>query len=758
MTSYPVRQSGIPETLSPAQRQIVAHPREGEPPLLVQGDCGAGKSTALAARLCALVREGRRPYEMLVIVPQRAQAARFEQALALLDGPSRGKADIVTLYSLARRSVALFWPLVAGAGSSAGAAFSQPQREPTFLTIETAQFFMWQIVEPLIQREGYFRDLAIRRGRLLSQLIDNLNKSALVGFPYTEILSRLRGAWVGDADHINSYWQAQDCAIRFRSHCLEHNLLDFSLTMEVFAQHLVPHEVFQRYFRARYRHLLVDNLEEQVPVAHDLIRWAMAQCDSTVLAYEPGGGHRVFLGVDPQGAAELAQDCERKVIMEGSFQASPDALALAAALRRALRLPVAEPAPQGRPQRAIVASGGGDYWISMIRWAADQVSGLIQSGVPAGEIALVAPYVSEVMRFTIEEELASRGIAMHLLRPSTPLRENPVIRALLVLCVLAHPQWEIEIQNEPYTPPPEDVALLLGTILADLDPIRARLLAEEAVPPGARTLADLSGGEGSALAGEALGRLWERVGFGVRQRYETLRVWLETYQAGEPEPVDLFLSRLFGDLLSRPGYGFGQQPDGGLDDARAYGRLVESANKFRQAVESVRGSVRGSETRAPGGGVDGGDDAQRLYVQLILGGIASAEYLLDWPDVLQASGAAGEAVILAPAYTYLTRDLRSDYQVWLDLGSDGWWQRPNQPLTHPYILSRHWPPGRPWRDVEEQEANREALGRIVWGLAARCGKGVMLATSQLGINGVEQDGRLQRAVLRAIRPRRSRDG
>ncbi|MBC7238302.1 MAG: DEAD/DEAH box helicase family protein, partial [Chloroflexi bacterium] len=203
----------LPQTLSPEQREVIAYPREGEAPLFVQGAFGTGKTTALLARLCALVREGRRPYEILVLVPQRAQAERFEQALASLSGPSRGKVDTVTFYGFARRAVALFWPLVAKA-----AGFCRPQQEPTFLTIETTQYFMWRIVEPLIQREGYFSALAIRRGRLLSQLIDNLNKAALVGFPYTEILPRLRSAWTGSEDHVNAYWQAQDCAIRFRAY------------------------------------------------------------------------------------------------------------------------------------------------------------------------------------------------------------------------------------------------------------------------------------------------------------------------------------------------------------------------------------------------------------------------------------------------------------------------------------------------------------------------------------------------------------
>ncbi|MBN1402417.1 MAG: hypothetical protein JXA74_16365, partial [Anaerolineae bacterium] len=93
---------------------------------------------------------------------------------------------------------------------------------------------------------------------------------------------------------------------------------------------------------------------------------------------------------------------------------------------------------------------------------------------------------------------------------------------------------------------------------------------------------------------------------------------------------------------------------------------------------------------------------------------------------------------------------RSQYQFWIDLGSDGWWNRPNQPLTHPYVLSRNWPVGRPWRDVEEEESRREALGQVLQGLAARCTRGIYLGFCELGLDGSEQSGRLQRAVAAAM--------
>jgi len=711
----------LPQHLTGLQREVVSYPREGGGSLSVRGLAGTGKSTALMARLAALLREGRRPHEILVLVPQRAQVERYEAVLAGLDAPTRGGVDVVTFYTLSKRAVALFWPLVAQA-----AGFARPDREPTFLTIETTQYFMWRVVEPLVAEQGYFSELTIRRGRLLSQLIDNLNKSALVGFDYTDIYERLRGAWTGTPDRINSYWQAQDCAIRFREHCLEHNLLDFSLSTEVYCRHLLPHQAYRRYLAARYRHLLVDNLEENVPVALEFVNWIRGRCASAVLAYDEGGGYRIFLGADAASAREVADGCDDQLLFEELLEPTGRCLAFSDAIGRSLRLEKAPASPEAEPSGAVVDSGSRKYWIGMIRWVAERVVELTSAGTPAGEIALIAPYVSEVMRFAIEEQLARCDLPLYLLRPATPLRDDPVIRALLILTVLAHPGWRVALQGREYWATVDDVALVLRVALDGLDPIRAHRLAGEALRDG--HLVQLVATATDGRRAQELGQLWEQVGYQVRQRYETMRVWLETYRQGEPEPVDVFLSRLFGDLLSRPGYGFHHNAGG----ARSCGRLVESAYKFRTAA-----------------GQDPDLDHQavaRGYVELILGGIASAAYLLDWPRPTPA------AVLLAPAYAYLTRDVRSRYQFWMDLGSDGWWNRPNQPLTHPYVLSRHWEEGQPWRDVEEEQTRREALGRVIQGLAARCTGGIYLASSELGIGGEEQTGRLQRAVMVALRP------
>ncbi len=153
--------------------------------LFLAGPAGTGKSTAGVERLKYLFANGISGDSILVLTPQRTLQ---ESYLEVIQSPERiagGEVTPATVGGLARRMVDLFWPLAAQK-----AGFAHPERPPVFLTLETAQYYMAHIVRPLLD-QGYFESVTIDRNRLYSQILDNLNKSAVVGFPYAEIGSRL---------------------------------------------------------------------------------------------------------------------------------------------------------------------------------------------------------------------------------------------------------------------------------------------------------------------------------------------------------------------------------------------------------------------------------------------------------------------------------------------------------------------------------------------------------------------------------------
>jgi hypothetical protein len=125
-------------------------------------------------------------------------------------------------------------------------------------------------------------------------------------------------------------------------------------------------------------------------------------------------------------------------------------------------------------------------------------------------------------------------------------------------------------------------------------------------------------------------------------------------------------------------------------------------------------------------------------------GVIAAQYLESWKAENE------ESVLVAPAHTFLMMNRPVTVQFWLDVGSSGWYERLDQPLTHPQVLSREWPVGRQWTFADEEQTNQQTMARLVSGLLHRCREKIYLGISSLGESGFEQRGELLRAFQRVL--------
>jgi hypothetical protein len=352
------------------------------------------------------------------------------------------------------------------------------------------------------------------------------------------------------------------------------------------------------------------------------------------------------------------------------------------------------------------------FFPEMLDGVTNEIRSLIESGTPASQIVVLAPYLSDALRFSLRSRLEARGIPVRTHRPSRSLREEPASQCLLTLAALAHPAWGIH-------PGKFDVAYALIQSIEELDLVRAQLLTEIVYRQRDAALSTFE---------RINPDMQERITYVLGSRYTVLRGWLQAYTQEEPQPLDHFLRRLFGEVLSQPGFAFHRN----FDAAQVAASLIESVQKFRLAMEPVQ-----EDLSALG----------REYIAMLQDGVIAAQYVPAWTN------AQDEAVLLAPAYTFLMSNRPVDVQFWLDAGSGGWVERLFQPLTHPYVLSRHWPRERVWTDADEVEANSATLARLLSGLLHRCRSKVYLGLTELGESGYEQRGALLQAFQKVLQER-----
>ena len=688
--------------ISSAQQQIIHSPTGAK--IFLEGEAGSGKTTAAVERMLFLMSSGVPGNSILVFVPQLTLGTPYFDVLSTPGVVAGGIPTILTIGGLAQRMVDLFWPSIARE-----AGFSRPNSPPTFLNLETAQYFMAHLVRPLLE-EGLFSSVVIDRNRIYSQIIDNLNKAAVVGFPYQEIGQRLKSAWSGEPGQSRVYQDAQSCASLFREYCLQHNLLDFSLQIEVFWYHLCKSSLCKDYLYTTYKHLIIENAEEDVPVTHDLLAEWIPVAESALVIYDSDAGYRRFLGADPLGASRLKQHCPEAVKFDHSFVTSAEIQSLAAHLRQYIVHPVAD-LPKVDPRLALIHETH-TYFPQTLDWIAEQIESLINEGTEPEEIVILAPFLSDSLRFSLVNRLELKHIPVRTHRPSRSLREEPATFCLLTLASIAHPEWG-------FIPSKFDVAYSLLLAIDGLDLIRAKILADIVyrVRDGTPQLTSFD---------QIIPSTQDRISFSIGEKYDHLRIWLEEYHQSIPDDLDHFISMLFGEVLSQPGFGFHYSYDMGQVTAN----LVDSVRKFRFVThESLE---------------EAGKPVGKEYIEMVRSGVIAAQYIPSW----QAK--AEDAVFIAPAYTFLVSNYPVEVQFWLDVGSRSWAERLYQPLTHPYVLSRNWQADKAWTDSEEVETGEQALFALTMGLLNRCRRKVYLGLSNYNEQGFEQRGPLLKAFHRIL--------
>jgi hypothetical protein len=451
-------------------------------------------------------------------------------------------------------------------------------------------------------------------------------------------------------------------------------------------------------------------VEEDFPRAHDLLREWLADFQSALLIFDDGGGFRQFLGADPLTGEALRELCDEEVVFEGSFVMSEEVAALADGLVEAI-----VPEKTLNVQRSTFNDDAFSFLLTrfypeLLDAVTAKISALInEEGIPPQEIVVLSPYLSDALRFSLMNRLQAANIPVRSHRPSRSLRDEPASQALLTLAELAHPDWNIH-------PTRFDVAYALMLALST-DLVRAQLLTEIVYRPRELRLSSFE---------EIKPETQERVTYTLGERYSILQNWILAYRESDALPLDHFLRKLFGEVLSQPDFGFHRNPDA----ARVASSLIESVQKFRIALDLT--------------GFQNLSGLGKEYIAMLQDGVIAAAYVEAWRVNEK------ETVFVAPAHTFLMTNRPARVQFWLDAGSNGWVERLFQPLTHPYVLARGWESGRPWSDADEVQSQKEGLARLVSGLLHRCGERVYLGLSDLGESGFEQRGELLRAFQRVI--------
>ncbi|MDM9583933.1 recombinase family protein [Nostoc sp. GT001] len=615
--------------------------------------------------------------------------------------------------------VILFWPLLIN-------SLNLKAQFPVRLRPETEQELATKLWRPQLDEE-ILRLAGVNESRLVRRILDLLQLAAYSGIPCEDIAQILAKGLGENTTTLEPEFLAS-LLLDWRNWCLERGLLTYGIITELYSQHLLSDRNYQQHLTKRYQAVLADDVDDYPSVARLLFELLLDRGAVGAFSYNPDGAVRLGLGADPSYLERLSERC-RVEILNG-----PPPESLSEQLTKQMVELVTEPMVMLSLPKTVYSIQTTSR-AQLLRQTAEEIANAIQSQqVQPEEVAIIAPGLDAIARYTLVEILIKQNIPVESLNDQRPLISSPVIRALLTMLALVYPGLgrlvdrdavaEMLVVLSRKQQPPENSSLLTpnsslsthnSALSTQIDPVRAGLIADYCfVPhPDRPNLLPVSTFE-----------RWDRIGYAATTAYNEILEWLEQQRSQQelrliPSPISLLdrsIQRFLWNGSNLP-----------YEQLAALRELLETAQHYWEIDTRLR-QIAPVETTPHTTIIE--------FIQLLRRGTITAN-----PYPVRPIGGARKAVTLATIFQYRSSRRSHRWHFWLDAGSPLWAKGGAATLFGaPFFLRDRL--GEPWTAEDEKLAEEQRLRRILTDLLSRVSERVYLCHSDLAVNGQEQLGPL----------------
>lgn len=615
--------------------------------------------------------------------------------------------------------VRLFWPLLIR-------RLNLRAQFPLRLRPETEQqlaieFWSLQLEQWQHQLPGANLALKVRT------ILDLLQLAAVSGTPREDVVSILQQG-ISETEGTPQLWETVGQMLEdWRCWCLDRGLLTYGIICELYWRELLADATYQEHLKQRYRAVLADDVDDYPAIARDLFEHLLNQGAVGAFSYNPDGQVRLGLNADPNYMSGLAARCQIQTLAT-----PPDSLSerLGELINESMilgSLPSALKSIQTTSRAAL------------LRETASVIVEAVKSGtVQPQEMAIIAPGLDAIARYTLTDIFKSHGISVEPLNDQRPLTSSPMIRALLTLLALVYPGLGRLVDRDAVAEmlvilsQKQDTTQPNSPLIPHIDPVRAGLLADYCYSPDTE--------QPHLLAVESFPR-WDRLGHRASAAYLEIVQWLEQQRSQQAQ--NLLSSSCLLVLNSAIQKFLWNGSNLPYDQLSALRELMETAQHYWE----VEGRLRQTVLQSDIGRQQGGSTTTTIgqFIQLLRRGTVTAN---PYP-VRRLEPYSSGAITLATIFQYRASRRSHRWQFWLDAGSPLWNKGGAASLFGAGLFLSEWS-GRPITEDDKLEADQERLQRIWRDLLGRAGERVYLCHSELAVNGIEQDGPLLTLVHAAV--------
>lgn len=688
-------------------------------PVWISGATRSGKTTRFVELLQSWAQGGRNPevgqappaQALRSTAPMLVLAANGDNRMVLADRLDAAMSGTYPIHSTTPLGffvdeAILFWPVVIE-------RLNLKAQFPLRLRPETEQELATRLWRSQLD-DGTLHQEGVNEYRLVRRTLDLLQLAATAGIESEDIPIVLERG-MPDRDGSPLLWQTMGSAIiQWQDWCLARGFLTYGIACQLYWRYLLPHPLYQERLLDRYAGVWADDLDEYPPIARDLFEFFLDRHRPCVFTYNPEGGVRLGLNADPDYMAGLAARCAiqelpkwarlREEVGEMAVNLALDPMFFA-------QLP------------SEIASIQTTARSQLLRQTAEAIVEAVRSTqVEPQDIAIIAPGMDAIARYTFSEILDNHGIGTYSLNLQRTLIGSPQIRALLTLLALVYPGLGQLVDRDAVA---EMLVMLSAThdggdrlfamtfpIPYAIDPVRAGLIADRCYVRDPQ--------HPHLLPVTEFPRR-DRLGYRATEAYEVIFQWLQDIGAQLQQQLISNPVAVLDRAIDRFLWRNGNLPDDCLADLR---ELLETAQHYWEVAARTREGNRQSTS-----------GIVRQFIQLLRGGTVTANPYPLHPVV------PANAVTLANIFQYRTTRQSHRWQFWLDVSSP-LWSRGGAAVLFAAPLFLRSRPDRPWTLEDETLDDERRLKRILLDLLGRAQERVILCHSDLDSSGRDRLGSL----------------
>jgi hypothetical protein len=535
--------------------------------------------------------------------------------------------------------------------------------------------------------------------RLVRQTLDLMQLAGASGVPLEDIPLILQEG-LSSLDLGQDYQLHQrrgELLLSWRSWCLDRGLLTYGLIYELYWRYLLPNAQYQLHLRHRYQAVFADDLDDYPAIARDLLSVMLDQGAAGVFTYNPQGKIRLGLNADPDYLGGLASRCQQVQLFSKTHNLGGEFADTAVELVTETAYLVSAPESIQSIQTISRAE--------LLRQTAEIIIQAIQhQGINPSEIAIIAPGLDEIARYSLIESLAAKNIAVTPLNEQRPLISSPLVRSLLTLLGLVYSNLGRLVEREAIA------EMLIVFSKSQIDPVRAGLIADycyKYLP------------EYPCLAPVSTFPRWDRLGHQATNAYQKIVSWIEEQKIRQQQQSSVTPTILLAEAIQH----FLSGSSLTSDRLAILRELMETAQHFWEVDRRLRQNEPSFQTPTA---------TIAQFIQLLRRGTITAN-----PRPLSQFVPQKEAVTLATIFQYRQERSAHRWQFWLDASSPLW----SQGGAATPLFLKQWS-GKTWMPEDEYAMDQERLERILRDVMTRATEKIFLCHSDLGVNGTEQGGAL----------------